>query len=120
MAPIAGVVLVFRDVTENRRADDALRETQAKLLAAMASMTDSVIITDAEGRFVDFNDAFATFYRFKSKAECAKSFDEFANLFDVFLANVRTGATGDVCNPAGAAGRDSDECRIYPAAQRHR
>ena len=85
---VGGVVLVFRDVTENRRADDALRETQAKLLAAMASMTDSVIITDAEGRFVDFNDAFATFYRFKSKAECAKSFDEFANLFDVFLANV--------------------------------
>jgi PAS domain S-box-containing protein len=56
-------------------------------LAALASMTDSVIITDAEGRFVDFNDAFATFYRFKSKAECAKSFDEFASLFDVLLAN---------------------------------
>jgi PAS domain S-box-containing protein len=86
---IAGVVLVFRDVTENRRADDALQEIQAKMAAALASMTDSVIITDAEGRFVDFNDAFATFYRFKSKAECAKSFDEFANLFDVLLASGR-------------------------------
>ena len=69
---VAGVVLVFRDVTESRRADNALRESQAKLAAALASMTDSVIITDAEGRFVDFNDAFATFYRFKSKAECVK------------------------------------------------
>jgi PAS domain S-box-containing protein len=50
-------------------------------------MTDSVIITDDEGRFVDFNDAFATFYRFKSKAECARDFDEFASIFEVFLAS---------------------------------
>jgi PAS domain S-box-containing protein len=82
---IAGIVLVFRDVTEQRRADDALRESQAKLEAAMASATASVIITDAEGRFVDFNDAFATFYRFKSKAECARSFAECASIIDVFL-----------------------------------
>jgi PAS domain S-box-containing protein len=86
---VAGVVLVFRDVTERRRADDALREVQAKMAAALASMTDSVIITDVEGRFVDFNDAFATFYRFKSKAECARSFEEFASLVDVMLANGR-------------------------------
>ncbi|MGA3343993.1 MAG: PAS domain S-box protein [Terracidiphilus sp.] len=84
---IAGVVLVFRDVTERRRADDALRESQTKLEAALAAMTDSVIITDAEGRFVQFNDAYAKFYRFKSKAECARSFDEFATNFEVFMAN---------------------------------
>jgi len=82
---IAGVVLVFRDVTERRRADDALRESRAKLFAALASMTDSVIITDAKGRFVEFNDAYAKFYRFKSKAECARNFADFASLFDVFL-----------------------------------
>lgn len=84
---IAGVVLCFRDVTEQRRADEALRESQAKLETALASMTDSVIITDAEGRFVEFNDAFAKFYRFKSKDECARSFAEFARLFDVFMAD---------------------------------
>jgi PAS domain S-box-containing protein len=82
---IVGVVLVFHDVTENRRAEEALRESRAKLEAALASMTDSVIITDAAGKFVEFNDAFAAFYRFKSKEECAKNFDEFASIFDVFL-----------------------------------
>ena len=82
---VAGVVLVFSDITERRRAEVAVRDSQAKLQAALASMTDSVIITDAEGRFVEFNDAYARFYRFKSKAECARNFDEFTRLFDVFL-----------------------------------
>ena len=80
-----GRLWVHIDITELKRKEEALRESQAKLEAALASMTDSVIITDAEGRFVEFNDAYAKFYRFKSKAECARSFAEFASIFDVFL-----------------------------------
>jgi PAS domain S-box-containing protein len=85
-----GRLWAHRDITELKRTEETLRESEAKLSAAMASMTDSVIITDAEGRFVDFNDAYAAFYRFKSKAECVRSFDEFASLFDVLLANGKT------------------------------
>jgi PAS domain S-box-containing protein len=82
-----GRMWVHTDITERLRGQAALRESQAKLAAAMASMTDSVIITDADGRFVEFNSAFATFYRFKNKEECAKDFEEFASMFDVFMAN---------------------------------
>jgi PAS domain S-box-containing protein len=82
-----GRMWVHTDITELKRKEGALRESRAKLAAALANMSDSVIITDAEGRFVEFNDAFARFYRFKSKAECARNFDEFANIFEVFLAN---------------------------------
>ena len=74
------------DIQAREETELALRESRAKLEAALASMTDSVIITDAEGRFVEFNDAFASFYRFKSKAECARNFDEFASIFQLFLA----------------------------------
>jgi len=80
-----GRMWVHTDITELKQGEDALREGRAKLEAALASMTDSVIITDAEGRFVEFNDAYAKFYRFKSKAECARNFAEFASIFDVFL-----------------------------------
>ncbi|MDR3726555.1 MAG: PAS domain S-box protein [Terracidiphilus sp.] len=82
-----GRMWVHTDITERLRGQEALRESQAKLAAAMASMTDSVIITDADGRFVEFNGAFATFYRFKSKEECARNFEEFASMFDVFMAS---------------------------------
>ncbi|MGD0938716.1 MAG: PAS domain S-box protein [Terracidiphilus sp.] len=82
-----GRMWVHTDITELKRGEEALRESRAKLAAALASMTDSVIITDAHGRFVEFNESFAAFYRFKSKAECAKSFDEFTSIFEVFLGD---------------------------------
>ncbi len=46
-----------------------------------------MFISDADGRFIDFNDSFATFYRFKSKAECAKTLAEYLNFLDVFMPN---------------------------------
>jgi PAS domain S-box-containing protein len=78
---------LLSDVRERELAEQSLRESKAKLQAALASMKDSVIIADADGKFVDFNDAYAAFYRFNSKDECARDFDEFATMFDVFLAN---------------------------------
>ncbi len=82
-----GRMWVHTDITELKRVEEAIRESQAKLQAALASMADSVVITDAQGRFVEFNEAYAKFYRFKSKAECVKSFDEFTRIFEVFMAN---------------------------------
>lgn len=75
------------EILELEKAKQELGESRAKLEAALSSMTDSVIITDTEGRFVEFNDAFATLYRFANKAECARSFSEFANIFEVCTAD---------------------------------
>jgi PAS domain S-box-containing protein len=80
-----GMSQFFRDVTERKHAEDALRESRAKLEAALASMTDAVVISDAEGRFTHLNDAFATFYRFLSKEDCAKTLAEFPAILEVFL-----------------------------------
>ena len=82
-----GAVHVLVDITERKRAEDELRESRAKLEAALASMTDAVFISDAAGQFIDFNDAFASFHRFRNKAECAKTFAEYPDILDVFMAN---------------------------------
>jgi two-component system, NarL family, sensor histidine kinase UhpB len=75
------------EVRELERAQRRVSESRAKLEAALSSMTDSVIITDKDGQFVEFNDAFATLYRFKSKAECTRNFSEFTRLFEVCTAS---------------------------------
>jgi PAS domain S-box-containing protein len=75
------------DITERKQAEAALAASRAKLEAALASMTDAVFISDTEGRFIEFNDAFATFHKFKTKAECAKTFAEYPDILDVFLAS---------------------------------
>ena len=76
---------VVMDITERKLAEEALRENKAKLESALASMADSVFISDVHGRFVDFNDAFATFHRFKDKAECYKTLAEYPGILDVFM-----------------------------------
>lgn len=63
----------------------ALEETRIKLYAALASTTEAVFISDAAGNFIDFNEAFATFHKFRDKAECALNLAEYPALFDVFL-----------------------------------
>jgi diguanylate cyclase (GGDEF)-like protein/PAS domain S-box-containing protein len=81
------VAVIFDDITERRRAEEALNESRTKLEAAMASMTDAVFISDTEGRFIDFNDAFATFHKFQSKAECGETVAEFQKILEVLAAN---------------------------------
>ena len=73
--------------SEREKAAEALHEGRAKLEAALASMTDAVIISDAQGRFIDFNDAFATYYRFRNKGECFKAIAEYPDVLDVFMAD---------------------------------
>ena len=72
---------------ERKQAETALRVSRTKLKAALASMTDAVFISDDQGRFIDFNDAFATFHRFKNKDECSRTFAEYPDILDVFMAD---------------------------------
>ena len=74
-----------RDVTERKAAEEALRASQATLVAALESMTDAVFISDLEGRFIEFNEAFATFQKFRNKEECATTLAEYPEFLDVFL-----------------------------------
>ncbi|MBP1627955.1 MAG: hypothetical protein H6Q00_2430 [Holophagaceae bacterium] len=85
---------VIHDVTEQRQAELESRETHTKLATALASMQDAVFISDTEGRFIEFNDAFATFHKFKNKAECAKTFADYPEILDVFMAD---GTVAPVC-----------------------
>jgi PAS domain S-box-containing protein len=54
---LLGAVLVFRDVTEQRRADAELRRSDARTRAVLESALDCIITMDHEGRVVDFNPA---------------------------------------------------------------
>ena len=78
------VVGISQDITERRKGEEALRESQAKLRAALVSMTDAVLVTDAKGLFLDFNEAFASFHRFETKADCLKTLADYGQLFEVY------------------------------------
>jgi PAS domain S-box-containing protein len=52
---IRGAVLVFRDVTDERRATDAVRRSEALLAATLRSIGDGVLATDVEARVTMIN-----------------------------------------------------------------
>jgi PAS domain S-box-containing protein len=77
----------IQDITERKQAAERSLAISAKLEAALASTADAVFISDVEGRFVDFNDAFATFNRFRNKDECSKVCSEYHDILDLLMAN---------------------------------
>lgn len=84
---VLGVVIVFHDVTEKRRAQEAVRESQAKLKAAIESLSEAIFISDAEGRLVNFNDGFVKYHRFKDRVDCGKNVSEYTNHLDAYFAD---------------------------------
>jgi two-component system, sensor histidine kinase len=77
--------LIVSNIIGRGLAEDTLRASRLRLDAALSSMTDAVFITDVDGRFVDFNDAFATFHRFKNKSECPKTLAEYPEFLEMLM-----------------------------------
>jgi PAS domain S-box/PAS domain S-box/PAS domain S-box len=80
-----GILVMSQDISARKRAEEMALENRTKLEAALNSMIDAVFISDAQGQFIDFNNAFVTYHRFRNKEECAKTFAEYPDILDVFL-----------------------------------
>lgn len=65
---VSGVVLVFRDMSEKRKADRTLSESEARKTAMFEVALDCVVVTDHLGRILEFNAAAErTFGRLRSE-----------------------------------------------------
>jgi PAS domain S-box-containing protein len=80
---ITGAVIVARDITGRKLAEQAIAEYRARLDVALASMADAVYISDVHGNLIEFNDAFATFHKFRNKAECPKSLAVYRKILEL-------------------------------------
>lgn len=77
--------VVHRDITERKQAEAALLASQATLKATLASMTDGLVVCDAQGRVVELNDAFVTLTRFADKPTCLQQLADYLAVMDVRL-----------------------------------
>ena len=103
---------VSRDISERKKAEEALRDSEEKLRLTFASMADGIVVTDTEGKIADINEAQLRMFGFKEKSEIIGKggFDflavrdrsrALADMFKVYEKGVNTGATYTVVDRNG-------------------
>lgn len=78
-----GLLLLFHDVTESRRFEDALRLTDAKFRSVFEVADSPVALIDRTGRFIEANPAFETLLGYSSGDLRRLSIEEWVALADV-------------------------------------
>ncbi len=69
---ITGAVVVFRDITQIKQAEEALRESLEKLRDLFKLSPLGIALTDMDGRYIEFNESF--------RAICGYPADELAQI----------------------------------------
>ena len=112
----SAVVTVFSDVTEQRQAQQALREQDAYFRQLFENSPEAIAILDTDDRVVDVNRAFGTLFQYT--IEAYKTFEKLAenlanpltaNMFKQFAADER--ATRDLIEMKIAA-TGTDRLRV--------
>ena len=57
---------------------------KSKLWAALASISDALLVADGEGNLIDINAAFASFHRFESHEAAVRDFTAYPTMFEVY------------------------------------
>jgi PAS domain S-box-containing protein len=80
---VLGVVLVFHDVTEQRRAQQALRESETKLRAILENLNQGVVVSNLDGKMFYWNPASLEMHGFHSMEESQRRLPEFTDTFEL-------------------------------------
>ncbi len=80
---VAGVVIVFHDVTEKRRSREALERNEAQLHTILENLAEGLVVSTLEGEVFLWNRAALDMHGFKSLEECRRRLPELTDTFEL-------------------------------------
>ncbi len=73
---------VARDITEQRRGVEALRESEERLQTVVETLTEGLVISDADGNLIHWNQAALAMHGYGSMEECLGSLPGFTRTYE--------------------------------------
>jgi len=74
---LIGSIVIYRDVTEKKKIEEKLLESEERYRSAMEAVADPIIVYDNEGRVTYFNPAFSRVFKWSLAERINKKMDDF-------------------------------------------
>jgi|JI10StandDraft_1071094.scaffolds.fasta_scaffold08666_8 two-component system sensor histidine kinase/response regulator len=84
---IIGLYGIARDITEHKQTEAAVKESNDRLNAVMANLTEGIIIADHQGQLIYWNPTALAMHGFASMDECLHRLPEFTDLIEIRPVN---------------------------------
>jgi PAS domain S-box-containing protein len=99
---ISGAVMVFHDVSDRRRAEEALRASQVRLRAIFDQAAVGIVVTDSDNQLLEANQRFCEILGYSLEELQRLLFTQIINPDDLpeILAQIRELLTGQITNCA--------------------
>lgn len=77
------ILATFTDLTDRKRAEDALRRSEVQLRTILDNMDEGLVVSDLDGNLVQWNSSALTMHGFDNPDEGLRRFPEFAEIFEL-------------------------------------
>ncbi len=80
---VSAFVSILRDITEHKRMEEALKESEKRLRTLINAMPDVIVFKDGEGKWLEVNDTALSYFQFENVPYHGKSDSELAAYNDL-------------------------------------
>ncbi|HEY3319091.1 MAG TPA: diguanylate cyclase [Planctomycetota bacterium] len=80
---VIGLVGISRDITERKRADEVLRESEERYRIVVESLTEGIVVSDLSGQTLEWNRAALAMHGYATLDEARHRLSDFAATFEL-------------------------------------
>jgi PAS domain S-box-containing protein len=80
---VGGIVIFADDITQRMQTEQALRQSEERLSAVMANLTEGLVVADDQGQMIHWNPAALGMHGYANMDECRRRLTDFPDTFEL-------------------------------------